>query len=343
MAGNQQALIDRFYDITRLGQYAAMLTPGARAAPALTIVRPARGPRPAGRVGFLTGSFNPPTEAHLAIIAAAHKQAALDEIFFATSRIIVDKEGVTRAIMEDRLLLLDLLAAEQPDCGVLLFSGGLYYEQALELRAGAAEGTRIFCIIGYDKLVQIFDPRYYRDRDAALRQLFSTVTLLVAPRQRWTGDDVAALLADPANRPFRDYVQPLVLSPAYREHSSTQVRAAVAAGQQPIGVPAIVAAFIQETAVYAPPRQLASGETVDIYSLRVALLRLLLRLQQWNHGQESAPTGIFRTLFQLAIADDLHGQQLRRWLGKEADRATPEEALTFLKQFESQGNLRHYA
>ena len=37
-------------------------------------------------------------------------------------------------------------------------------------------------IYGYDKVVQIFDPRYYDDRDAALDRLFALSSLLVAPR-----------------------------------------------------------------------------------------------------------------------------------------------------------------
>jgi nicotinamide-nucleotide adenylyltransferase len=316
---------DLFYDITRLRRYAALLAPGAKAATrGLSMVRPVREAQPTGRIGFLTGSFNPPTEAHLALLAAARNQAALDEVFFASSRTIVDKETVTRATMEDRLLLLDLLAAQHPNHGVLLFSGGLYYEQALELHAVAAPGAQVFCIIGYDKLVQIFDPRYYTDRDAALQRLFSAATLLVAPRQRWASADVDALLAEPANRPFRDAVQPLTLPFTYSEQSSTQVRAAVADGRLPAGVPPIVAAFIQETAVYAPPRQLATGGIIDAYGLRVALLRRLLRQEAEGNSAlppelqaELAPTpapGAFRALFAQAIADDARGRELRRWL-----------------------------
>jgi len=331
MSPYQRSMADAWYDITRISRYTALLTSGA--GDRATVVRPARSEQPTGNTGFLTGSFNPPTSAHLALIAAACEQAALDEVFFATSRTIVDKEGVTRALMEDRLLLMDLIAGERPQHGVLLFTSGLYYGQVQELRAIAAGTARIFCIIGYDKLVQIFDPRYYQDRDAALQQLFSATTLLVAPRHQRTEDDVTALLATPDNRQFRDAVRLIRLPPAYLEQSSTAVRTAVAAGHLPADIPPVVAAFIRETGAYAAPRKLAGGDIIDAYGLRIALLRLLIGL----HASRMLPqaehaSAMFQALFCLAIADNAPGHRLRSWLQEDANRATPAAQLAFLRR-----------
>ena len=40
---------------------------------------------------------------------------------------------------------------------------------------------RLVFLVGFDKIVQIFDPRYYDDREDALRQLFSVASFAVAP------------------------------------------------------------------------------------------------------------------------------------------------------------------
>src|SRR6185437_16830019 len=63
------------------------------------------------------------------------------------------------------------------------------------------------------------------DRDAALRALFSLARLLVAPRDGEGAEALAALLAQPENRPFASHVRYLDVPAGYARDSSTEARA----------------------------------------------------------------------------------------------------------------------
>src|SRR5689334_21736045 len=145
-----------------------------------------RSPRPRESIIVFTASFNPPTLAHLALLKEAQRYArahAPMQVFAAMSKHIVDKEAVERPLLADRLLLLsDILRRRLPHAGILLFNRGLYVEQAQAIRASFPGVRRILLLVGFDKIVQILDPRYYDDRDVALAELFKLAELLVAPR-----------------------------------------------------------------------------------------------------------------------------------------------------------------
>lgn len=186
--------------------------------------------RAARRVGVLAGSFNPPTLAHVALAASALAHGDVDAVLWVISRVTVDKEAVTRAPLAARLTVLAALTEALPGDAAGLINGGLYADQARLLRAALPQMTDLAFIVGYDKIVQIFDPRYYADRDAALHDLFTNARLLVAPR----GDDDAAaltaLLAAPAQRPWADRVAGIPLDPRWRRLSSSEVRARIDSG-----------------------------------------------------------------------------------------------------------------
>src|SRR5207248_8509577 len=96
-------------------------------------------------------------------------------------------------------------------------------------------------LVGHDKIVQIFDPRYYSDRDGALRELFALSGFLVAPRAGAGIDELRDLLAEPENRQFAARVRPLALAERYRAMSSTKARA----GDQTV-LPEVVRAYLAE-------------------------------------------------------------------------------------------------
>ena len=206
-------------------------------------------------VGILAGSFDPLTHAHGALARAALHAGGLDALYFALSRRTVDKEGVMRPSQADRALVLRRYAERHQRHGVLYFNRGLYAEQAAAARAAFPDAREVAFVVGFDKARQIFDPRYYNHRDAALGELFGAVTLLVAPR----GDDgeagLAALLDRPENRPYRARVRPLPFDPAYAGDSATHVREAARAGQSVTDlVPPETLAFLAEARPYDPPR-----------------------------------------------------------------------------------------
>ena len=206
----------------------AALDPAAP--PRATLIEDATGHAALGTIGIMAGSFDPLTNAHLALARAARTVGGCDALYLALSRHTVDKETRVRPTDAERALLLRQVARREPGLGVLAFNRGLYAEQAVAARVLFPDAQKIRFVVGFDKARQIFDPRYYADRDAALHQLFAHVTLLVAPRMDDGADALAALLERPENRPFRDRVRALPLDPAWADDSATRVRGAAKAG-----------------------------------------------------------------------------------------------------------------
>lgn len=265
-----RAVVDDLAAVAALRVTLAGLDPTAP--PRAVIAHGAALPMPAARpaVGVLAGSFDPLTTAHAALARAALDAGGLDTLYLALSRRTVDKERVTRPTQADRALVLRLYARRHPRHGVLLFNRGLYAEQAVAARAAFPAAREVAFVVGFDKAVQIFDPRYYGDRDAALRDLFARVTLLVAPRGGQGAADLAALLARPENRPYRDAVRALPFDPAYAADSATAVRDLARAGRDVTAlVPPETAAFLAAARPYAPPRRLPDGRMDDRYGERV--------------------------------------------------------------------------
>ncbi len=232
-------------------------------------------PEPRGWVIVFPSSFNPPTTAHLALLHQAQQFANQKDLsaytYAAMSRQIIDKECVQRPLLLDRLVLLEnVLRRHAPSTAIMLFNRGLYVEQAKALHSSFPQVTKLTFLVGFDKIVQIFDPRYYANRDVALIDLFSRADILVAPRGEAGADELNQLLRAPENRSFARHVHALPLDPVYRAVSSSSIR------HDPIThyeeVPGEVQQFIQETHTYDLPHQQADSEGPDLYEERVKSL-----------------------------------------------------------------------
>lgn len=299
--------------------------------PALHVVHHDPALPPPSRLGILSGSFNPLTNAHLALAEAAKAAYHLDEVLFAISRVTIEKETVREACLEDRLLLLRLFAERHHGFGVVLVSHGLYADQAQAFRRAFPALAELDFLVGFDKVVQLFDPRYYADRETALHTFFAQAHLITAPRNDRSLEDLDRLLRLPENRAFSPRVLPLSLPEEYRSLSATKVREMVRQGR-PIGafVPEEVEEFIQATGLYAQPRQLPSGEEVDAYNLRVLLLNALFRARSWAEEE-----GDFRGLLMLALSDTEEGQKLREFLRSPSDDFLADRLKAFQAQKEA--------
>ncbi|WP_201361108.1 hypothetical protein [Dictyobacter formicarum] len=232
--------------------------------------------QPQDTIIIFTGSFNPPTVAHLALLKQAQRYAKAQleptHLYAAFSKRTVDKEGVERPLLLDRVILLqDLLCTRLPQTGILLFNRGLYVEQAQAIRHSFPKVKRILFLMGFDKIEQIFDPRYYEDRDASLEALFNLAELLVVPRGSAGEDALAELLQRPQNQRFARYVQSQPFDPAYRDISATLVRERGASYQHDITRE--VRRFMRDTRAYDRPVKRADGSEVDIYNERIQYLR----------------------------------------------------------------------
>jgi nicotinamide-nucleotide adenylyltransferase len=261
---------------------------------------------PYRRVGILCGSFNPLTLAHTELAERARETYQLDCVFFTLAKVTVDKERVTGLGLEDRLLLLSLYAQGHSRTGVALVNRGLYFEQAQAFRSllGAEAGLNF--VVGMDKLLQILDPRYYQDRDAALRQLFTLSSLIVANRGDMAQEEFHQLLDQPENQPYRSHVRFCPLPATVADLSATAVRNRLAAGKTVNEtVPAEAAAFLAETRAFTPPLR-DGNELIDAYAVRLKLLLLLYAVRSW-----AAQEVDFRALLQIALAANDKGRALR--------------------------------
>lgn len=231
--------------------------------------------RSARRVGLLATSMNPLTQAHMALADAACVAARLDALAWVAAQQSVDKERVSRASLPDRLLAAWVFAHSSGD-GLLLVNGGLYVEQARMARALLAPEIEISLIVGFDKVPQIFDPRYYVDRDAALYALFKEAEMVVAPRAGASEADLAALLSRPENRPFAPRVRFCPLPEEYTTDSSSDARTLAAGGRESRALREVASpeglALTLASEPYMPERGATDNDPGDSYTVRQAYL-----------------------------------------------------------------------
>lgn len=260
-----------FFDLGRLFRFREALARIEAADAPEAVLLDGAGRIESGRIGILPGSFNPPTVAHLQLAAEARRRFRLDRVVFSLSSVIVDKERLEGLCREDRLLLLSLMGQERPWSAVAVTNRGLYSEQAPAFQARFGSGVELWFVVGMDKVLQIFDPKYYRDRDRALDALFAHARLIGANREDRGGEDLAALLARPENLPYRDRVRPLVLPAHLKDQSSSAVRRGVAgASSWEESLPEVARDFVA-----------ATGAFRDRYGLRAAAIDVLYPLRQW--------------------------------------------------------------
>src|SRR6266566_1540045 len=275
---NAKAIHFSSYTTQRFKRVQALLDQLDPEAPPQALVLPGS-PVPEGKIIVFPGSFNPPTTAHLALLKQAWQFAREHgpmHIYAAISTHITDKERVQRPLLLDRILLLEtVLRHHVRHTGIMLFNRGLYVEQAEAVHNAFPQVMKLYFLTGFDKIVQIFDARYYKDRDVALHELFALAEFLVAPRREAGSAALTRLLDQPENRQFARHIHMLPLSAAYRDISSTRIRQDLAAHEQE--VPPEVRRFIRETHAYEPPLKLPGSSEIDVYGERIRAIEAVLK------------------------------------------------------------------
>jgi nicotinic acid mononucleotide adenylyltransferase len=184
------------------------------------------------RVVVLLGAFDPPTNAHLAILDAAMNAVG------APGALCMTKVLLARG--DDQLLPLDVRVdvldaiARRLGIGLCFADRGTYLDVGREM---AKEGVRPVFVVGADKLAQLSDPSFYADGEDGVRATFDELELIVVPRDGTSipRDDVVVLGVDEV---FGDDAQALL--------SATEVRKRVRAGESVVDlVPPGVALAIE--------------------------------------------------------------------------------------------------
>jgi nicotinic acid mononucleotide adenylyltransferase len=196
-------------------------------------------------VGLVPGSFDPMTVGHAAVAEALDADLAL----LAYSPATLAKEAGPGGQPEppllaevDRIASLVAYAAGRRQVGVALSSHGLLADQA-EAAARAFPGSRLVFGVGSDKVVQLLDPSWYGDRDAALDRLFALAEVAYAVR---AGDRERVDRAVAAGGRWRPRLRPLSVGPDVSAVSSRAVRAAIRRGDDvSAAVPPEVLPFVR--------------------------------------------------------------------------------------------------
>lgn len=185
------------------------------------------------RLGWLGGSFDPVHEGHLHVARSAADRLQLDEVLFVLSPRPPHKLDLQQAPVAERLAWLRLACAIDPrffPCELELERAGPSYsvQTARDLHARHGEGLELFLIIGADTLVDL--PSWYE-----IAELGRLVTFVTVAREG-TPLDTAPLAAAASEDAARRAAENLLELPPHPA-SSTAIRAALAAGEQPVGLP----------------------------------------------------------------------------------------------------------
>ncbi len=201
------------------------------------------------RLGVFSGSFNPPTIAHVRLCEQAERDLGLDEILWLMAVVNVDKSFFGFPLTE-RLAMMTAVAQERPNWSVAACSHGRFFEKAQAVAEAYPTGTQIWFLVGYDTLVRIFEPRFYPDlpMTEALRRFFVLARLAVMPRGDTDETAVRQFLQRPEVQPFADRITVLPLDLSIRWVSSTMVRQRLERGE-PVDdlVPSAVAKFLAKS------------------------------------------------------------------------------------------------
>lgn len=208
------------------------------------------------RLGVFSGSFNPPTVAHVWLCEQAQKQLQLREVLLLLTIVNVDKTQFDFSL-EERVEMMTAVVKEHSSWSAALCSHGRFVEKAQAVTKAYPAGTEVWFIVGYDTLVRIFEPRFYPDipMDEALQRFFKIARLAVFPRGNFDEHAVSEFLQRPEVKPFADRIDILPTYPSLLWVSSTLIRQKMRLGESVDGlVPQSILEFLQRKVAAANTR-----------------------------------------------------------------------------------------
>jgi nicotinate (nicotinamide) nucleotide adenylyltransferase len=207
----------------------------------------------APRLGVLSGTFNPPTRAHVALAEAAVARLALDEVLCVLPEAPPHKAEL-EASLEERAQMLWVAVQEHAHFSAALVSHGLFLDIHRAVVAHYPAGTQVYFLVGKDAAERILVNWPYEDPLRALEEMFANFSFAVAGR----GGAFRLPAGSPAQK-FAAQIFALELEPEFQEISATRARDRAARDEPLRGmVPDAVAELIENRGIY-------SGKQKKIY------------------------------------------------------------------------------
>ncbi len=142
-------------------------------------------PRPItqARAALLLGAFDPPTNAHIAVLTAAARSVCAQGVLCLT-KVVLARSVEPLLDVADRIsVLLDI--ADRCEFGVAFSNRGTYVDVG---RALMASGIDAAFAIGADKLEQLADASFYPDGERGVAATFRDLRFVVTPRRGFEED-----------------------------------------------------------------------------------------------------------------------------------------------------------
>jgi nicotinate-nucleotide adenylyltransferase len=168
------------------------------------------------RLGILSGTFHPPTRAHLALARAG--LAVTDEVLFVLPRVFPHKTYEAVGFTE-RLRMLEAALAGEPRFSIATTEGGLFVEIARECRTAYGVKTQLKFLCGRDAAQRIVNWDY--GKPGTFKRMLREFELLVADRK--------GTYEPPPD--MQDRVHRLPIACDYDDISASDVRGRIARGE----------------------------------------------------------------------------------------------------------------
>ena len=186
-------------------------------------------PPAAAALALLPGSFDPITLGHEALAREAAARVGAVALVYSVRTLPKERSAIPALLSEEeRVNVLAAFCANRGRHVLGVASRGLLTEQVLAASERFPD-AELWLIMGSDKVMQVLDPAWYRDRDAELDALFRKAGVLYAERAGHEGR-VRRVLSRPPNRRWRDRFEPLTLPRDVIAVSSSLVRELVRMG-----------------------------------------------------------------------------------------------------------------
>jgi nicotinate-nucleotide adenylyltransferase len=171
----------------------------------------------APRLGILSGTFHPPTRAHLALARAG--LAVADEVLFVLPRVLPHKTYEAVGFTE-RLKMLEAALADEPRFSIATTEGGLFIEIARECRGAYGAQTQLKFLCGRDAAERIVNWDY--GDLGVFKEMLREFEVLVADRR--------GAYKPPTE--MQDSIHRLPIAGEYDEIAATEVRGRIAGGER---------------------------------------------------------------------------------------------------------------